>query len=118
MFLPVNSRATPGPFSPVFFEFPMTKKQVPTTRAPKSSPVIRKGWHFPANASVGHYFLQGESLCGNYILTPGVKCLDTDVILPGLDCSFCARVLPEIRLGATILEVNRTFAHLSKEGSQ
>ncbi len=64
---------------------------------------VRRGWYFPGNASVGHYFLDEESLCGNYVLPFGATCTDTDCILVGEDCSLCARILPEVRKGASVL---------------
>ena len=56
------------------------------------------------NASVGHYFLEEESLCGNYVLPFGASCTDVDVILADEDCSLCAKMLPEVRKGAVKLK--------------
>lgn len=64
--------------------------------------VVRRGWYFPLNASVGHYFMEEESLCGNYVLPFGASCTDVDVILVDEDCSLCAKMLPEVRKGTLI----------------
>lgn len=48
----------------------------------------------PANAKKGHFFVDGESLCGNHILSFQARCLDTDFVLAGEDCRMCSRILP------------------------
>jgi len=46
--------------------------------------------------------LEGESLCGNYILGASAHCYESDLVLAGEDCALCGRILPEVRKGGVI----------------
>jgi len=57
----------------------------------------RRGWHIPWGSVAGHYFHQGESLCGNHVLESNATCYDSDVELKEYDCRLCIKLLGRLR---------------------